>query len=322
MMPAALRRIALAGLWAVAATCSTAALAQDLDSLNEELRVETARLEYALEKVQKINYPVTGDDQRARKVLLKEGRFLMKQAAQVPRDAAPQLEEVIGLMADKREEADRFLENIKPLWADQVAGRERKGGYRSAYMEVIKFRDVATNAEAVTDGLTADEAARVAELRRQGEDLVAAIKEVRESDHRERDRLVKELIRTRDELLALQEAGESDRRRGYTFVAQSRNPHAWVNVSHVENGFHAKRARFLAPGSAYLTIENMTDEARHLFVEIEFFTAAGDRIGEGVYETPVLGELKPGETREILIPIYTDHRRFWDQAETYTLYLD
>ena len=322
MTPAAFRRLAFAGLLA-AALSSTTAVAQDLDSLNEELRVETARLEYALEKVQKISYPVTGDDQRARKGLLKEGRFLMKQAAQVPRDAPDLIEEVIRLMGEKREEADSFLDNVKPLWADQINGRgNREGGYRSAYMEVIKFRDVAVGAESVVDGLTADEAARVADLRREGEDLVMAIKEVKESDHRERDRLIRELIKVREELLTLQEAGQTDRRRGYPFVAQSRNPHDWVNVHHTENGFQAIRARFLAPGSAYVTVTNLTDEARHLFAEIEFFTAAGDRIGEGVFETPALGELKPGETREILIPVFTSHRRFWDLADTYTLYLD
>ena len=103
MTTAANVRLVLAGLLA-AALLVPAAGAQDLDSLNEEMRVETARLEYALEKVQKIRFPVTGDDLRARKSLLKEGRFLMKQAAQVPSDAPEQIEEITALMATKRDE--------------------------------------------------------------------------------------------------------------------------------------------------------------------------------------------------------------------------
>ena len=147
----------LAGLLA-AALLAPAAAAQDLDSLNEDLRVETARLEYALEKVQKIRYPVTGDDHRVRKALLKEGRFLMKHAAQVPRDAPEQIEEVIGLMADKRAEADRFMEEVQPLWAEQTQNKTRRAGYRSAFVEVVKFHDVALDAQGVKDSLTHEEA--------------------------------------------------------------------------------------------------------------------------------------------------------------------
>jgi hypothetical protein len=175
MTTAANLRLLPAGLLALA-LLAPAAGAQDLDKLNEDMRVETARLEYALEKVQKIRFPVTGDDLRSRKQLLQEGRFLMKQAAQVPRDAADQIEEITRLMADKRAETARFMEEVRPLWAEQTrSGTKRPGGYRSAYVEVIKFHDVLLDVESVQDRLTADEVSRVAELRRAGEDLVAQI---------------------------------------------------------------------------------------------------------------------------------------------------
>ncbi len=320
MTTAATVRLVLAGL--MTALLVPAAGAQNLDSLNEEMRVETARLEYALEKVQKIRFPVTGDDLRARKALLKEGRFLMKQAAQVPSDAPNQIEEITALMEAKRVEARRFMEEVKPLWAEQTATHSNRGGYRSAYAEVLKFHDVQLDAESVLDHLTADEAARVAELRQTGENLVAQIKTVRESDHRERDRLVGELMKVREELQALHGAGQSDRRRGYSFVAQSRTHHAWTEVHHVENGFEAMRTRFVSPGTAYVTLKNLTDEARHVFVELEFFTSAGDSTGEGVFETASLEEFRPGEVREILVPIYRSNDRFWTVTRSYTIYLD
>lgn len=315
-------RLPLAGLLALT-LLGPAAGAQDLDSLNEEMRVETARLEYALEKIQNIRFPVTGDDLRVRKELIKEGRFLMKQAAQVPRDASAQIIEITRLLADKRVETSRFLEEVRPLWAEQSrAQQSRPGGYRSAFVEVVKFHDVLIDAESVQDALTGEEVARVAELRRSGEDLVAQIKVVRESDHRERDRVVGELIKVREELQALHGAGQMDRRRGYSFVPQSRTRHSWTDVHHVENGFEAMRTRFVAPGTAYITLKNLTDEARHVFVELEFFTAAGDSTGEGVFETALLEEFRPGEIREILVPVYRSNAQFWNVTRSYTIYLD
>lgn len=322
MTTAAKFRLVLTGLLAVALFVPAAG-AQDLDTLNEEMRVETARLEYALEKVQKIRFPVTGDDLRERKELLKEGRFLMKQAAQVPRDAENQILEITSLMAAKRAETTRFMEEVKPLWAEQTKGSShRPGSYRSAYVEVIKFHDALIEAESVEEGLTIEEVERVAALRQTGEDLVAQVKVVRESDHRERDRVVGELMKVRAELQALHGAGESDRRRGYSFVAQSRTRHSWTDVHHVENGFEAMRTRFVSPGTAYVTLKNLTDEARHVFVEVEFFTAAGDSTGEGVFETASLEEFRPGEIREILVPIYRSDDRFWTVTRSYTIYLD
>jgi hypothetical protein len=129
VMTTAANRLVLAGLVA-AALLPRASSAQDLDQLNEDLRVETARLEYALEKVQRVQYPVTGDDRRIRKALLKDGRFLMKQAATVPRDAVPQMEELLRLMAEKRAEADRFVDDVRPLWQEQQRRRAEEGAPR------------------------------------------------------------------------------------------------------------------------------------------------------------------------------------------------
>ena len=124
MTTAANLRLLISGLLATALLVPSAG-AQDLDSLNEEMRVVTARLEFALEKVQKIHFPVTGDDLRTRKALLKEGRFLMKQAAQVPRDASEQILEITSLLSAKRDEATRFMTEVKPLWAEQSKGSGR-----------------------------------------------------------------------------------------------------------------------------------------------------------------------------------------------------
>jgi hypothetical protein len=96
----------------------------------------------------------------------------------------------------------------------------------------------------------------------------------------------------------------------------------WTDVDHVENGFEAMRTRFLPPGSAHVTVKNLTDEARHLFVELEFFTAAGDRTGEGVFETARLEELRPGEVREVLVPVRPTHPQFWEATKGFTIYLD
>jgi hypothetical protein len=129
-------------------------------------------------------------------------------------------------------------------------------------------------------------------------------------------------MKVRTELQSLHAAGQTDRRRGYSFVSQSRTHHSWTDVHHVENGFEAMRTRFVAPGTAYVTLKNMTDEARHVFVELEFFTAAGDRTGEGVFETASLEEFRPGEIREIMVPVYRSHARFWDATRSFSIYLD
>lgn len=300
---------------------SLAASAQDLDSLNEDLRVETARLAYALEKIQRIGYPLGTDDRRSARALLRDGRFLMKQAATTsPRDVE-RIREVIGQLQAARVEADTFLEHVAPAW-DQQVDPEGPRTYRSPYMEVIKYRDVAEDTWRGRDTLTAEERERARELIVQGDELVLDIKAVRESDHEAREERVSHLMQIRQELQALDRLDQEPRTRGYPFLSLRRARVPWTPLEHAENGFRALRTRFIEPGSAYVTVENATDEMRHLFVEMEFFTEAGDRTGHGVFETAELQELLPGEVREVLVPVYRDHPRFWQVTRSFTIYLD
>jgi hypothetical protein len=305
----------------LAALVVPSAFAQDLDALNEDLRVQTARLEYALEKVQKLSYPMGADDRRARKNLIRNGRYLMKQAAQVPRGGEGQIEGLLEAMDVARTNTLEFLEGARPVWLEDQ-GRAPQAGYRSAYMEVIKFQDVAEDAERARDAMSAQDVARTSEIIRRGEDLVGEIKGIRESDHAGRDIRIAEMIDIRTELTDLAFATTQSKVKGYPFVALRRSGKQWTDVHHAENGFTAVRTRFLEPGSAYVTVENVSDELRHLFIELEFFSEGGDRTGEGVFETNSLEELRPGEIREVLIPIYRSHPQFWEVTRGFTIYLD
>jgi hypothetical protein len=287
----------------------------------EELRIATARLQYALEKCDRIGYPVGGTDRRLRADILDRGRVLMKQAATVSRDNEEGIAALLQELAGVRQEALDFVERVVPIW-QEPSKRPEAGLYRSAYAEVVKFHDVVEDVRQVLGTVSVAEGARVDELEQQGEDTVAAIKVVRERDHEQRAELVRKLMAIRSELQDIHDGALTDRTKGFAFVPLRRSGQLWTDVSYTENGFSALRTRFIEPGSAYVTVRNDGDEMRPAFVEIEFYDATGDRTGGGTYETAELEELRPGEVREVLVPIAPERAGFWDATRGYSLALN
>lgn len=292
----------------------------DVDATNEELRVSTARLQFAMDKLTALDFPLGGDDRRTKRDLVRESRLLMSQAATLAWDDVESMLAMMDAMAEVRARVDDFLDHVQPSW--ERRRRSPRHTYRSAYMEVVKFRDVAEDLERSFGGLNDAEREEVKDLIQAGDDEVAFIKEVRESDHQERDAAVRRLIAIRTELAEWLWRSAENRRQGHAFIAQDRTHHMWLNLDHQENGFEALRARFVRPQSAYVTVRNATDEARPLFVELEFFDVAGEATGDGAYETAPLEEIRPGEVREVLVPIFPTHPRFWDATTDYRVYLD
>jgi hypothetical protein len=313
--------LALALLLALGLGAAPAAhAADDLDALNEELRVSVARVQYVLDKVRGLDYPLGVQDRIRKKDLVREGKSLMTSAATVAWTDEDGILRLVDSLADLRARAEAFVETVAPTW--EKPRRQERATDRSPFQEVLELHDVVEDLEARYDRLTWSERAHAKEMIQQGEDIVAAIKAVRESDHVTRQDLVRKLIGVREELAALAGDARTRRTSGYAFVPTHRTRAPWTQVDHRENGFTAVRVRFLPPQSAYVTVQNDSEESRPLFLELEFHDAAGAPTGSGLYETAPLEELRAGEIREVLVPIFPTHPRFWEETRTFTAYLD
>ncbi|MEM7243706.1 MAG: hypothetical protein AAF533_00095 [Acidobacteriota bacterium] len=286
--------------------------------LLEDLRVATARLEFALEQTRLSDGVLGVEQRRERKILVRRSRSLMKNAAAV---GATDTVTIEGLVTDLRDTRQAVLDWYDGLSSDRPSP-ERKAAYRSAFMEVLKYRDVATDVQGAVDSLSLDERARLAELLTEGEGHVSTIRNKREVDHVGRQGAVMGLINVRSQLADMLAGTRQLKARQLPFVPQARVRTPWTDVGYSENGFTALRARFVRPGSAFLTVRNDADETRHLFVEVELTDVGGVRTGSGVFETADLEEFRAGEVREVLIPIEIEHRDFWNLTRQYSLYLD
>lgn len=295
------------------------AVAQDLDSLNEDLRVSVARLQYALDKLQGISFTLGVDDRRQRKALVREGKFLMERAARTGWGDETNLIDTTRQIDDLRVRVDRFLDDVAPVYERPQRTQLRE--WRSPFQQVLAFHDVAEDALRVP-GLNDRERREIRMIIQQGEDIIREIRAVRESDHVVRGELVEDLIALRESLEGYVAASKIDRAPGYAFIPAHRVPQAWTSIGHTENGLTALRTRFLKPSTAYVTLRNDSPERRPVFIELEFYDAGGDLTGDGVFETAPLAELRPGEVREVLVPIFVEHSRFWNATESFAIYLD
>ena len=70
-------------LLACFAAPSVVVAADELDSLNEDLRVSTARLQYAMDKLRSVHYALGGDDRRT--LVLVSTRFELEHLAELTR---------------------------------------------------------------------------------------------------------------------------------------------------------------------------------------------------------------------------------------------
>jgi len=302
------------------ASAPSARAAGDLDSLNEELRVSVARLQYALDKIRVLDYPLGAADRQRRRDLIREGKYLMERSATVAWADEQTILELTDALGDLRGRVEDFVETVVPSW--EKPRRDPGSAMGSPFKEVRQFHDVAQDVETRYGGLSSSEREQAKALIQQGEDLVAGVKSVKERDHVEREELLRKLVSVREELAMLAGEARVQRSPGYAFVPTHRVRAPWTQIDHRENGFDAVRVRFLPPQSAYVTLENESDERRPVFVELEFHDAAGAPTGSGNYETAPLEEMAPGEVREVLVPIFPTHPRFWQETQTFTVYLD
>jgi hypothetical protein len=181
------------------------------------------------------------------------------------------------------------------------------------------FHDVVGNAIAVQDRLTGDERTRLRDLRIGGEDLVHMIEDIRNTDHVARLRQMDSLRQVTEELRALQQAGLRDRTHGRWFIPADHVPQGWLAVGENTAGFESVRVAFEKPRTARLWVRNTSEEAKPFFVEMEFFDVVAKETGTAAFESAPREELKPGEIREIVVPISPVDRFFWDTTRTFTV---
>lgn len=329
-----LHRIALAGLVPalllgavpcvlVAPSSAVAQDGQDLDLLYEDLKVAMTRLKYSLEKVQNIAFALGGDDASQRRDIIRRCKASLEEARALRVSDAEQVRASIDTMGALRDEANDFLKGVQPLWGEGAQAYGKKEHLDSPYVEVLKFRDAAASATEVSEGLSEDENQHVRALVQEGEDTIALLKETKEKDHVATEEHLRKLGSLRQELDQLFQRGMSARGKGFPFVKLQRSgQQQWTDVSHAENGFSALRTRFIEPQSAYVTVRNDSEDLRPLFVELSFYDAVGGETGSGVLETQRLEEMRPGEVREILVPILPTHPQFWEVTRGYTVHLN
>lgn len=189
-------------------------------------------------------------------------------------------------------------------------------------IDVNAYRDVVEDALSVLDRLSEEERAEVRELNREGDDAIRRIKDIGDSDHVGRARELDVLRGVTAQLQELHRAGVSDRRVGRPFVPANLSSTGWSEVNLGQDGLEALRVRFVRPGSAHVTLVNASSEARPAFVEVELTDAAGGVTGSGAWESSPLEDLVPGEKREVLVQIVSEHRFMWERTRAFTLHLE
>jgi hypothetical protein len=189
-------------------------------------------------------------------------------------------------------------------------------------LDVNAFHDVAEDALSVLGGLSPAERRRVREVIQEGEEGIARVKTIGDSDHVARESELRHVNGLTRELQELHQAGMSDRRVGIPFVEARSAASGWTTVDQAENGFEVVRVRFVRPGSAHVTVRNATGAKKPLFVELEFTDMTGAPTGSAAYQTAALEEVAPDEVREVLVPIAPTHERFWDVTEGFTVHVE
>ncbi len=285
----------------------------------DPLVAATDRLAAAMERAATAA-PDDSTARRERAALLHEGRDLSTEAAVTRREGASRAALVARM--DAVATGLVMMADVAVAEMEGEASPAASGRQPYAAISVQHFHDVAAYVIAVLRNLTDAEKAEARQLIQAGEDLVAMVKEVRNTDHEARNGHLHAIAGITEKLKALHQKGLMDRTEGIPFLRATQVAGSWVPVGVEANGLRVLRASFLRPGSAWVMLENTTDERREFFVEMEFFDAQGAATGGARAENAALAELRPREIRRVLVPISPVHPRFWAVTQGFKVYVE
>lgn len=187
---------------------------------------------------------------------------------------------------------------------------------------VLRFHAIAGDVMTVFPRLSDSERDDARQLVQSGEDVIAMVKDLRRADHEAHAAHMRSLDEIADKLQALYQTGLMDRGKGRPFVPAWRTPDGYLLADAAHDDLRALRVAFVMPGTAWVTLENDSDQRREWFVEVELYDRFGEATGAATRRSRPLEELKPHEVRKVELQIVPTHPRFWDVTAGWSIYLE
>ena len=325
-------RLLLAGLVLTLAPCAFAAdevKSASTSQSEDELGAAKARLDAAATRVR--NARVMDADARTRRAsLLGRAHDLRVEAATSMRKG--------NARADLVSSMDALTEELTEMADASVSAAEAEPGVGlgasapesltsdipepHAATTVLRFHDVAGDVMTVFPRLSDTERDDARQLVQSGEDLIAMVKDLRRADHEAHSAHLRSLDEITAKLQALYQTGLMDRGKGQPFVPAWRTPDGYLLADSAHDDLHALRVAFVKPGTAWVTLENTSDQRREWFVEIQFYDRFGEATGAATRRSRPLEELNPHEVRKVEVQLVPTHPRFWDVTAGWSIYLE
>ena len=317
-------------------------MAEDTAS-HEDLVVSRTRMDAAAEAARKGRYALNDEEKKLRRELVQKAQKLHDEANALGEVDGSRTAAVIRKMDVLRGELEDF--NVRaeaagpapgavPVYeaAAQSSEQEHAAAGEQPWPEpepgpadmapiavMTRYNDLAQDALDVKGRLTPVENARVAELIAEGDRLVHDVRQIAQRKHEEREAGVTRLYEIGTELRDINLLGLTDRRRGIPMVQARSVQVGWMTVGVAQGPFEVMRARFIKPGSAYVTLRNASDSARACSVGLDFTDNVGAATGSGSFATGPNEDFRPGEVREVLVQIAPSVGRFWEVTTDFSV---
>lgn len=307
----------------------------------EDMTLARGRMNSSAEQVRRSHVRLTDEQKAQRRDLLAEAQGLHDESKSMSPGDDARTTSLAQEMDATRDELDAFLVTVSsPSAADAGAGIVSADG---ATMEssgpaatpepipeepakpltpgaaIARYRDIARDVVAIRARLVPVEYERVRELMDKGNVIANSIEMNPHEDHVAREAAALDLTAVTDELHDMHVLGLSNRREGMPFLDARQTASGWTNVGLVQGPFAILRTRFLKPGSAYVTLRNVSDAARPFAVSLAFMDVAGQPTGSAAFASQPDANLRVGEVREVLLGIAPSLERFWDVTTDFSV---
>ena len=336
-MVAAHRPLRLLSLLALAIIVASPVLADS----TEDMTVARSRMNASAEKVRRTNVRLTDELKTQRRELLAEAQGLHDEAKSLSPSDEGGAARLSQEMDATRDQLDALLATMgeaatgaAPSAGTSADGAQMESSGPAAIPEpipeepakpappnvqVARYRDIARQAVDIRERLTPTEYGRVRELILSGDVVAADIEANPHEDHVARAAAVADLAGITEELHDIHVLGLTDRRKGIPFVEARSTAAGWTQVGLVQGPFAILRARFLKPGSAYVTVRNTSDVAHPFAVSLDFVDVSGQPTGNASFASQPDANLRAGEVREVLLGIAPSVERFWGLTTDFTV---